>query len=146
MKKLVITIPSLLIFFYGFSQNEKIEKEIRLLEEKRIAAFLKKDTATLLKIWSPDYVVNRPVGRVSTGADALELVLTDSLSFRSYKFDIEKITVKNNFVITMGNDTIEPSGKNRNAGKTLKRRFTHIWTKEDGNWRLLARHANILCQ
>jgi len=146
MKKLIITSFSLLIFFCSYSQNEKIEKEIRQIEEKRRSAFMTKDTAALLKIWASDYVANRPAGLVSTREKVLELVLTDSLSFSSFKFEIEKIIIKKNFVITMGNDTVEPSGKNRDAGKTLKRRFTHIWVKESGNWQLLARHANIVCQ
>ena len=116
------------------------------MEEKRVAALIIKDTAALLKIWAPDYCANRPLGVVSTREKILELVLTDSLSFSTYKFEIEKIIIKKNFVITMGNDTVEPSGKNRNAGNRLKRRFTHIWSKENGNWLLIARHANIVYQ
>ena len=146
MKKVIITSLSVLIFICGYSQNEKIEKEIRQLEEKRVAAFLKKDTAALLRMWTPDYFVNRPAGLVSTRDKVLELVLTDTISFTSFKSEVEYIRVKSNLVISMGNETITPSGNNPDAGKTLKRRFTHIWTKDNGNWRLLARHANLVCQ
>ena len=146
MRKFIITSLSLLIFVCCYSQNEKIEKEIRQLEEKRVAAFLKKDTAALLKMWAPDYFVNRPAGLVSTRDKILELVLTDTISFSSLKSEVEYIRVKGNFVISMGNETITPGGNNPNAGKTLKRRFTHIWSKDDGDWRLLARHANFVCQ
>lgn len=100
----------------------------------------------MLKILAPEYCANRPLGVVSTREKVLELVLTDSISFSSYKFEIEHIIIKKNFVITMGNDTVEPRGNNRNAGQTLKRRYTHIWSKENGNWLLIARHANIVCQ
>ena len=146
MKKLIITYFSVFIFFCSYSQNEKIEKEIRQMEEKRVSALLIKDTAALLKIYSPDYVVNRPIGIVSTKEKLIERIVADSLSFNSYKFEMEKIIIKNNLVITMGNETVEPRGKNRDAGKTLKRRYTHIWSKENGNWVLIVRHANILCQ
>ena len=146
MKKLLITSFSVFMFIISYCQNESIEKEIRSIEEKRVTALRISDTAALLKIWAPDYMVNRPAGVVSTKDKALELVLTDSLTFTSYEFEIEKILIKKDFVIVMGNDTVIPSGNNRNAGKTLKRRYTHIWTKENGNWRLFARHANILCQ
>jgi ketosteroid isomerase-like protein len=131
---------------YGYSQNEKIEKEIREIEEKRVLAFLNKDTAALLRIWARDYTVNRPVGLVSTRDKILELVLTDTIDFSSFRSEVEQIIIKNDFVITMGNETVTPSGKNPNAGKTLKRRYTHIWSKENNNWRLTARHANIVCQ
>jgi ketosteroid isomerase-like protein len=146
MKKLIITYFSVFIFFCSYSQNEKIEKEIRQMEEKRVSALLIKDTAALLKIYSPDYIVNRPIGIVSTREKLIERIVADSLSFNSYKFEMEKIIIKNNLVITMGNETVEPRGKNRDAGKTLKRRYTHIWSKENGNWVLIVRHANILCQ
>jgi ketosteroid isomerase-like protein len=146
MKKLIVTSFSLLIFFYSYSQNEKIEKEIRQMEEKRVSALLTKDTAALLKIYSPDYAVNRPIGILSTNGKTMERIVSDSISFISYKFEMEKIIIKNGLVITMGNETVQPTGKNRDAGKTLKRRYTHIWSKENGSWVLIVRHANILCQ
>ena len=146
MRKFSITSLSLLIFVCSYSQNEQIEKEIRQLEEKRVAAFLKKDTAALLRIWAPDYFVNRPAGLVSTRDKILELVLTDTISFSNFKSEVEYIRVKSNFVISMGNETITPGGNNPDAGKTLKRRFTHIWSKENDTWILLARHANFVCQ
>ena len=148
MKNLIFTSFLLLIFSNSYSQNEKIEKEIRLMEEKRAVAALKQDTAALLKLWASDYFVNRPAGLVSTRDKILELVLTDTISFSSFKTEVEYIRVKNDFAISMGNETV--SGRVNSpspiAGKTVKRRFTHIWIKEKGNWVLFARHANYLCQ
>ena len=146
MKKLIVTSFSIILFFSSYSQDAKIEKEIRQIEEKRVVALLKKDTVALLKIYSPDYVVNRPLGIVSTRDKTVERIVADSLNFITYKFEMEKLIIKNGLVITMGSETVEPSGKNRDAGKTLKRRYTHIWSKENGNWVLIVRHANILCQ
>ncbi len=146
MKKLIVISLSLLFFFCSYSQNEKIEKEIRQMEEKRVSALLAKDTAALLKIYSPDYAVNRPIGILSTRDKSIERIVADSLSFISYKFEMEKLIIKNGLAITMGNETVQPTGKNRDAGKTLKRRYTHIWSKENGEWILIVRHANILCQ
>jgi ketosteroid isomerase-like protein len=146
VKKIIITAFSIFIVFCSYSQEGKIEKEIRQMEERRVAALLKKDTAALLKIYSPSYAVNRPIGILSTREKSIERVVADSLSFNSYKFGMEKIIIKKDLVITMGNETVEPSGKNRDAGKTLKRRYTHVWSKENGYWVLIVRHANILCQ
>lgn len=97
----MITALSLFIFVCSYSQNEKIEKEIRQLEEKRVAAFLKKDTAALLRMWAPDYFVNRPAGIVSTRDKVLELVLTDTISFTSFRSEVEYISLKKNFVISV---------------------------------------------
>src|SRR5205809_2161508 len=116
MKKLIGTSLSLLIFFCSYSQNEKIEKEIRQIEEKRVSALLTKDTAALLKIYSPDYAVNRPIGILSTRGKLIERIVGDSLGFISFKFEMEKIIIKNGLVITMGSETVQPAGKNRDAG------------------------------
>ncbi|MFC0773412.1 nuclear transport factor 2 family protein [Terrimonas alba] len=146
MKKIITTFFPLFIFFFCYSQNQKIENEIRQMEQKRVAAFLNKDTATLLKIWADDYFVNRPAGVVSTRDQVLSMVLNDTISFKKLEFEIEKIIVKKNFVIVMGSDTADPGEKSPYAGKILHRRFTHIWSNESDSWRLLGRHANILCE
>ncbi|HZF26258.1 MAG TPA: hypothetical protein VEZ88_08340 [Steroidobacteraceae bacterium] len=36
----------------------------------------------------------------------------------------------------------EPVGDAPMTGQTVHHRFTNIWKKESGTWRLLARHAN----
>lgn len=148
MKKIILLSGSLLIFIYSYSQNKKIENEIRQMEEKRVAAFLKKDTAALLKLWASDYFVNRPAGLVSTRDKILELVLTDTISVSSFKSEVEYIRVTKDFVVSMGNETVTGSTNSPSpiADKTVKRRFTHIWIKESGRWVLLARHANYVCQ
>ena len=148
MKKIILLPVSLLIFLCSYSQNEKIETEIRQMEEKRAAAALKQDTVALMKLWASDYFVNRPAGMVSTRDKILELVLTDTISFSSFKTEVEYIRVKSDFVISMGNETVtgRVNSPSPIAGKTVKRRFTHFWIKENGNWVLFARHANYLCQ
>ncbi len=145
MKKIIITSLSFLTFNCVYSQNEKIEIEIRQIEEKRIGAILKKDTVALSKIWATDYFANRPAGLISPREKVLELILKDTLSLVSYESVLEQMIIKNNYVITMGSEIVLPSGNNPNAGKILNRRFTHIWSKENGNWRLTARHANLMC-
>jgi hypothetical protein len=44
----------------------------------------------------------------------------------------------------MGGETIQPIGNAPQAGQTVQRRFTHVWKNEEGVWRLVARHANII--
>ena len=111
MKKLITTSFSIFIFLYSYSQDEKIVKEIREMEEKRVSALLAKDTAAIIKIYSPDYYVNRPIGILSTKDKSIERIVADSLSFISYKFEMEKLIIKNGLAITMGNETVQPTGK-----------------------------------
>jgi hypothetical protein len=45
----------------------------------------------------------------------------------------------------MGKETVVPKGKSPEAGKTIYRRYANTWMKRDGQWRLVARHASVIC-
>jgi hypothetical protein len=45
----------------------------------------------------------------------------------------------------MGRETVVPKGNSPNAGNTINRRYTNIWMKRSGKWRLIARHASVIC-
>ncbi|MEI9910298.1 MAG: nuclear transport factor 2 family protein [Bacteroidota bacterium] len=128
MKKIVSTLLSLLIFISSYSQKA-IEEEMRRLEEKVVQAVLQKDSATLRKIWAPNFMVNAPINRVVTGGQ-VELVMAGAISYSSYILDIEKILIKGDIVITMGNETVVPVLGNPKGGQTIKRRYTQIWVKK----------------
>ncbi len=65
MKKIILTLLLLSIFFNSRAQTG-VETEIRKLEDEQREAFLKKDTATLFKLFSPDFVVNAPTNKITT--------------------------------------------------------------------------------
>jgi hypothetical protein len=44
----------------------------------------------------------------------------------------------------MGLETLIPRGEAKNAGKTVKRRFTNIWMKQNEVWKMTARQATII--
>lgn len=146
MKKIIFTVSSLLFFFFVYSQNEKIEKEIRQIEEKRTNAFMRKDTAVLLKMYSADYFVNGPSGRVIPLKEFIQRLMSGVVSSSGYTHENEKIIIKGNIVISMGKESFVGTEKNPNAGEKVTMRYTNFWIKEKGDWKLFARHANIVCQ
>ncbi len=145
MKKLISLLSLLFIFLSTYAQNEKIEKEIRELEEKAAQAILKKDSATLRKIWARNFMVNSPRNNVLIGGQ-VEMVMAGIISYSSYIHDMEKILITGDMVISMGSETVVPVMGNPNGGKTIKRRYTNIYQKENEKWILIARHANEICQ
>ncbi len=145
MKKIISSLASLFIFFFVNAQNAETEKEIRLLEEMHVQAILQMDSASLRKIWPPGFMVNNPGNTVVVGG-LIERVMSGSLAYSNYKFEMEQILIRQNLVVTMGNETVVPVMGNPKGGQTIKRRYTHIWQKENGNWILIARHANEVCQ
>lgn len=145
MKKIIVIVISLVSSFAGLAQNEQQkEAEIREMEVTEAQALLQKDIATLRKIWSPGFMVNAPLNAVFIGGQ-VELVAAGILSYTSFTRIVEHVLVLKDVVITMGSETVIPSGADPRTGETINRRYTNIWVKEKGNWVLQARHANDIC-
>lgn len=127
--------------------NLKVEAEIRVLEDKEHKAMLKQDATTLQQVWALDFMVNAPFNRVTLGSkEVIDLVKNGVIRYSSFTRNIEQFMVKKDMVITMGSEEVVPVGDIPNAGKTIKRRYTNIWTKQNGAWKLTARHANEISQ
>ena len=89
-------------------------------------------------------MVNAPLNAVFIGGQ-VELVTAGIISYSSFIRSIEHVMVLKDVVITMGSETVIPSGFDPMAGQTIQRRYSNIWIKEKGNWVLKARHANNIC-
>ncbi len=146
MKKIIFTLALLSCAGFLFAQDQNIEKEIRALEQKEVKAVLEKDSVTLLKLWDKDYVVNSPDNVVVfPGKTTLDRSVLKR-SRISFTREVEQIIIKGDVVFSMGSEIVIPSGDDKLSGQTVKRRYTNIWMKSDGNWKLVARHANVICQ
>jgi ketosteroid isomerase-like protein len=120
------------------------EAEIRNVESLQTQAILKNDTAALYKLWSPQIVVNNPYNMVVTLDQIKKIFRSGKVgNVSSLDVSIEKINFVQDIAIVMGTETLTPQGSADYAGKTIIRRFTNIWMKEDGEWKLTARQATL---
>ncbi len=127
-------------------QNDAVEKEIRRLDRAEAEGLLHKDVAVLETIWADDFTVNNPRTAITRGKnEVVTLIRNGIIDYSSFIRQIEAMLFHGNTVIVMGSETITPVGKAPFAGQTVRRRFTHFWMKRDGEWRLTARHANVIC-
>jgi len=134
---------------YGQSQSSKIEREIRDIEDRERVAMFNADTATLRKIWADDFTVNPPsnIDKITTTSQELfDMMNSGTIRFTSFTRSIEHISIEKDMAITMGREEVVFTGNVPQAGKVIKRRFTNIWMKRNGEWRMSYRHANNLCQ
>ena len=146
MKKILITICLLLCDYCLFAQDKNIEAEIRSLEQTLVQAVINKDTATLRKLWDKDCIVNNPDNKIILAqANIMDKpVMQKQKAF--FTRNVEQILINGNVVISMGSETVIPAGDDAKAGQTIKRRYTNIWMQKDGAWKVIARHANVICQ
>lgn len=120
------------------------ESEIRKLEEQESAALLHGDVAALERLWGRGLIISAPSNTIRTGAEMLELVKNDSPKYGSFERQIERVSVQGDVVITMGAESVVPSSGE--AGRTVRRRFTNVWARQNGQWRLIARQSTIVAK
>lgn len=146
MKKIILVLSLFFCGDYLYAQNQDKEAEIRKLEQIEVKAVLQKDTITLSKLWDKDYVVNAPTNRISyAGKTAVDRPVLN-MARTTFTREVEKIIIRGNIAISMGSETVVPAADQANAGQTVKRRYTNIWEKQGDGWKLVARHASIICQ
>ncbi len=139
------TLYSFLISFIFISTltyaQSNDEQEIRRLETHWTNLLEKGDTTSLLKIWSKDYVVNNPNGKIVMPKDIIKL-MKDGHVFPAVKRIIENITFNQNIAIVMGKELQQPSDLVTNQDEWIPRRFTNVWIKSENGWQLAARQSS----
>ena len=129
---------------FAFAQDPR-EVDIRRMENLERESVLKGDSMALFdKIWSPNMIVNTPANIVGTVEGTKAHMRAGDLNYLSFERNIEKITFNDNVAIVMGGEVIKPQGHQVNAGKTVSRRFTHVWLYKNNQWSLIARQATII--
>ena len=147
MTKSITTSVLLMLAFTSIAQNNKIEEFIKGLDQKKAYIVAHADTTALMKLLAPEFTINRTTGTIVSGRDkTLELMRHGMVSYDSFSVETEMVLVKNSgLAISMGNEVVVSGGNRDLKGQIVKRRFTHVWIKEGGEWKLFARHANNIC-
>ena len=123
-------------------QKVAIEQEIRRLDLAHADAILRGDLPALDKLWTEDFRVNNPFNEI----DNANRIRTGAVTYSSFVREPESVLVHGSTVIVMGREITVQKGSSPDAGKTINRRYTNIWMKRQGKWRLVARHASVICQ
>jgi ketosteroid isomerase-like protein len=146
MKKfdlLVLTILSILIHGPSVAQQSE-EALIRSLENEEREAILKGDTTMLYRLMSSQIVVHNPENTIVNFKQFMQRIKSGKINYGTFERQIEKITFIGDAAIVMGKELLIPKGATQNANKTVTRRFTNFWMKENDVWKLSARQATII--
>lgn len=148
MNKLILLAVVLMFSAGGLAsgqsakQKAAVEEEVRKLDLAHADAILRRDQVALDKLWTEDFRVNNPFNEI----DKADRIRTGAVTYASFLREPESILIHGDTVIVMGREVVVPAGSSPDAGKTINRRYTNIWMKRDGKWRLIARHASVICQ
>ena len=147
MKNALVVFLLISICYVAHAQDSSVENTIRNLEQLECKAVLEKDTATLRKLWADEYTVNSPANRVVTGGkNTLDRPVINQADNVSFTRNVEHVTVKGGYAIAMGNELVVPRSTGATPSTPVKRRYSNVWLMDKGQWKLIARHANVICE
>ena len=138
-----LTIGLILVPALIFAQSND-ETEIRQLEKHWTELLDMGDTTSLLEIWSENYVVNNPNGKIVTPKEIIAIMKSGHV-FPAVKRIIEKITFNQDMAIVMGKELQQPANKSVNQEEWIPRRFTNVWLRTESGWQLAARQSSEVC-
>jgi ketosteroid isomerase-like protein len=120
------------------NKNTAVEQAIRKLDHERIQAQIHADAAALERIYADDFIGVGPSGTVRTKPQVISDFTSGDLRFQSITTDDVQVRVYGNAAVETGRSTMDGQDK----GKTVPRdtRFTRVWIKQQGHWRLVANH------
>ena len=145
-RTLVTTILTLtaISFAPGQAQNtatdprSSVDQAIRQLDNERIQAQIHADAKALDRIYAEDFIGVGPSGTVRTKPEVLSDFTGGTLKFQSITTNEVQVRIYENTAVETGLSTMVGQDK----GKTVPRdtRFTRVWVKQQGQWRLVANH------
>jgi ketosteroid isomerase-like protein len=115
------------------------EAELIDLDRAEAEAMLAGDIGRLGALWSDDFIVNNPFNMVVERSQVLAGVEARRIAYSAFERTVEATRVSADVAVTMGRETVSPVGDG-----AVARRYTHVWRRVDGAWRLAARHASIV--
>jgi hypothetical protein len=106
------------------------------------------DIAGLAALALPDLTINAPTNRILTRDQFIAMMQSGQIGAEAFERTIESATVTGNVGVVMGSEVFTPTAASelgrKYGSRPLKRRYTNIYVMEAGQWRWLARHANVV--
>lgn len=123
-------------------QRGTVAHLIRQLDHERIQAQIGADRAALERIYADDFIGIGPSGTVRTKSQVLSDFTSGNLKFQSITTDDVQVRVYGNTAVETGRSTM--IGQDNNKPVPVDNRFTRVWVKQQGRWRLVANHYSLL--
>jgi uncharacterized protein (TIGR02246 family) len=118
--------------------RSSVEQVIRQLDNERIQAQISADAVALDRIYADDFIGVGPSGTVRTKPQVISDFTSGDLKFQSITTDEVQVRVYENTAVETGLSTMV--GQDKAKAVPRDTRFTRVWVKQQGRWRLVANH------
>jgi uncharacterized protein (TIGR02246 family) len=126
------------------ASTENVEQAIRSLENERSQASVRSDTATLDRILADDFSTVGTSGAVRNKAQWLADNKSGVLKAESQSFADVNVRVYGDAAVVTG--LMTQKGQDKGADISGQIRFTRVYAKRNGQWRLVAGHNSRAVQ
>jgi ketosteroid isomerase-like protein len=123
-------------------RRRSAEQVIRELDHERIQAQVNADATALERIYAADFIGVGPSGAVRTKSQVISDFTSGELKFQSITTDEVKVSIYGNTAVETGRSTMY--GQDRGKAVPRDNRFTRVWVKQQGHWRLVLNHYSPL--
>ena len=122
-------------------QRTSVEQAIKQMDNERIQAQIHADAAALDRIYADDFIGIGPSGTVRTKRQVLADFTSHNLKFQSITTDEVQVRVYDDTAVETGVSTMV--GLDKGKAVPSDNRFTRVWVKQQGHWRLVANHYSL---
>ena len=121
----------------GWAQvSNSPEEEFIKLENAWKQAVVKRDAATLQRLYADEYVSTDQEGMVWNKAQDIDIDTKGASRLTSYKIDGVKVRLYGDVAVVTGHNT--SSGTLHGSAVSGQSRFTDVFLKRDGRWQCVA--------
>ena len=123
-------------------RRRSIEQVIRQVDHERIQAQIDANAVALERIYAADFIGVGPSGAVRTKPQVISDFTSGELKFQSITTDEVQVRIYGNTAVETGRSTM--NGQDRGKAVPRDNRFTRVWVKQQGHWRLVLNHYSPL--
>ncbi len=121
------------------TDQEAVEAEIRQADDSERRAMLGGDTEAQARIWADDFMVTSAAGDVLTKRDVMAVFERGIIPYTTFERTADHIRLYGDVAISLGSEIVVSAGDPE--ARRVPRRYTHVWVKRDGRWRLAVRQG-----
>ena len=122
--------------------KRSVEQAIRQVDHERIQAQIEADAVALDRIYADDFIGIGPSGTVRTKGQVISDFTSGDLKFQSITTDDVRVRVYSNAAVETGRSKM--IGQDRGKAVPRDNRFSRVWIKQGGRWRLVSNHYSSL--
>jgi ketosteroid isomerase-like protein len=129
----------------GGTTSQTADKDLQNRFREYADALTKRDSATLDKIWAPEYTFINPRGEVVTKEQRMANLKSGATEFKAINPQQEKLQLHGDIAIDIGRVNLEGT---RYSGKESsgEYRYMNVWVKKQGQWQMLANQITLIAK